>query len=85
MNYAVLLRRSPSGAAVYVLREDEVLAGGDGVRYRLVCSTDDAGEAQRTAAFERARILAGGLGEDTTRSMVRRGLVEHGGPAARVS
>ena len=85
MTYAVLLRRSPSGTAVYVLREDEVLAGGDGVRYRLVCSTDDAGEAQRAAALVRAQILAGGPGEDTTRLTVGRGLVEHGGPAARVS
>ena len=59
--YTVLLRTSRAGAAVHVLREDEVLEAGDGVRYRLVCSTDDVEEAERAAALVRERILTGEL------------------------
>jgi len=59
MRYTVLLRTSPAGAAVHVLLDDEPVEGGDGVRYRIVCSTDDAEEAERAAALVRARILAG--------------------------
>ena len=56
MIYTVLLRTSPAGAAVHVLREGDVLDGGDGVRYRLVCSTDDAEEAERAASIARERL-----------------------------
>jgi hypothetical protein len=61
MTYTVLLRTSPAGAAVHVLLDDEVLQGGEGVRYRLVCSTDEAEEAERAAALMRERILTGEL------------------------
>jgi hypothetical protein len=61
MTYTVLLRTSPTGAAVHVPRENDVLDGGDGVRYRLVCGTDDADEADRAAAIVRERILEGEL------------------------
>jgi hypothetical protein len=61
MTYTVLLRTCPAGAALQVLLDDDVLQGGEGVRYRLVCSTDDGEEAERAAALLRERILTGEL------------------------
>ena len=61
MAYTVILRLSPARAAVHVLLDHEVLQGGDGVRFRLVCQTDDAQEAERAASLVRERILTGDL------------------------
>lgn len=52
MTYDVtlILRTTPACAYGDILREDEPLSGGDGVRHRLVCETDDAEQAERAAA-----------------------------------
>jgi hypothetical protein len=51
--------RGKDGAAVHVLRDDEVLEGGAGVRFRLVCQTDEVEEAERAAVLMRERVLTG--------------------------
>lgn len=62
MTYFVILRTDPARACVDILREDEPLSGGDGVRYRLVCETDDAHQAEQAAALIRERLAAGWTG-----------------------
>ena len=56
------LRADPVRACVDVMREDQPLPGGDGVRYRLVCETDDADQAEQAAAPLRERLAQGWTG-----------------------
>jgi len=50
MLYTVVLRFDPAATCPRILHGDsQPLAGGDGVRYRLVAQTDGPGEALRVA------------------------------------
>jgi hypothetical protein len=62
MTYRVILRTDPARACVDIMREDEPLSGGDGVRYRLVLETADAAEAEQAAAPLRELLARGWTG-----------------------
>jgi hypothetical protein len=45
MAYCLLLRFDSTGPRPVLLREDEPLTGGDGVRYRFIAETETLAEA----------------------------------------
>ena len=45
MAYCLLLRFDAAGASPVLLRDDEPLKGGDGVRYRFVAEAETLAEA----------------------------------------
>ena len=60
MAYCLLLRFDSAGPCPVLLRDDEQLMGGDGVRYRIIAETDTWQEADAIAELYQ-RIAARAL------------------------
>ena len=58
MSYALYLRFDEAGARPVLLRDDETLSGGEGVRYRYVTTTAGREEADAIRVELRRRIAA---------------------------